>query len=430
MTTAAKPTKAEQRARLWTQLNDRQRSYLLVIYRADQEVEDWARGAWARGGTAGPAAEWRWLEYGITTTRIYGANGHGLLQRRLDALKLRDQGTGSTFAVLREHGLIETRGDFTALGSVAVEIRLTKEGRAVARAGGADGASSARRRKPEQLGEGHWRMLVTVFTARAEGYSGSYSGAWDKLLERDLVERTSCATYRMTSGGHDHYELGWNTYVRMYPGVNAPLPDGTPFWPAEIDQHLALLDRTCRTLQESVTQAQREATEPLPARESPPGPDAPPELVRAAQLQHERIDAADRVRAAAAGQVPELESLRDRATARFLAVAAAVASAVAACQDPSAALTADVDGAVPGLPEVPVGLPAVDKDLAERRAVLLGHPKRRRKATAPAEPAPPGAQLSYARSLVGWLEGGYLGRLMLRRDDVACGIARRGETTG
>ncbi|HWO58967.1 MAG TPA: hypothetical protein VNO31_02840 [Umezawaea sp.] len=221
-------------------------------------------------------------------------------------------------------------------------------------------------------------MLATVFAAEDTGYSGSYSGAWDKLLQRRLVECGSGAVYRMTGAGLDHYELGWHAYARMYPTVNALRPDRTPFWPVEVDRRLARLTETCRTLRENVDDVREQAAEPVPERETPPGPDAPPELVRLTQLQHERVDAADRVRAVAAGQLPELEQLQDTAASRLLGVAAAVMAAVAAGQDPVAALDV-ADEPVRHLPEVPVGLPTVDKELADRRAALLGRPKRRRR---------------------------------------------------
>lgn len=415
--TAKRVTKTEQRRALWDQLNQRQRSYLLVIFNADQDAEEYNRGAWAAGGRSLPAEQWRWLEYGITTTRFYGANGNGLLQRRLTAAGLRDAGAGSTMAVLEGHGLIITRRSWTALGSTQMELQITKEGRAVVRAAGA-GVAPARRRRPDQLGEGHWNMLVSVFAAacRDKTYRGSWSGAWDKLIDLGLVTRDRLYEIALTDAGRDHYELGYQTYIRMYPQVNALQPDGTRIWPQEVDKRLARLRSDYTALKNAWDTAAKEADAELPERQVPSAADSP-EAARAAVLRNERIDARDRLRQLAATQLPELVELRDRTAARYLAGAISVLTALLAGEDPVQAMEVIIDETpVPAAPQLKTGVVEVDTSIAAKRAALMGRPGRRRTKTVASTEE---LQVSYADTIAGWLEQGLLARLLLRRDDQA-----------
>ncbi|SDH67073.1 hypothetical protein SAMN05421505_12019 [Sinosporangium album] len=83
----------------WQALNERQQTYMRIIYRADQEAERWHKGAWSRGERAVSAAEWRWIEYGPVGT-FKGAS-LGELQQALADAGVRSQGTGSTLKVLQ-----------------------------------------------------------------------------------------------------------------------------------------------------------------------------------------------------------------------------------------------------------------------------------------------------------------------------------------
>jgi hypothetical protein len=415
--TAQRVTKTEQRRALWDRLNQRQRSYLLVIFNADQDAEEYNRGAWAAGGRSLPAEQWRWLEYGITTTRFYGANGHGLLQRRLTAAGLRDAGAGSTMAVLEGHGLIITRRSWTALGSTQMELQITKEGRAVVRAAGA-GVAPARRRRPDQLGEGHWSMLVSVFAAacRGETYSGSWSGAWDKLIKLGLVTRDRWYEVALTDAGRDHYELGYQTYIRMYPQVDALQPDGTALWPREVDERLARLRSDYVALKQTWDTVSKEATAELPKRSEVCATNSP-EAARAAVLRNDRIDARDRLRQLAATQLPELAELRDRTATRYLSAAISVLTALLVGEDPVQALEVAIsEDAAPAVPELKTGVVEVDTSLAAKRAALMGRPVRRRTKVAATTEQP---QVSYADTVAHWTKHGYLARLLLRRDDQA-----------
>jgi hypothetical protein len=72
-------------------LNDRQKTYLLTIFRLDQAREADQRGAWNRGQRVQPAAAWRWIDYGTAES---------MLRWQLLEAHLVDEGTGSTFESL------------------------------------------------------------------------------------------------------------------------------------------------------------------------------------------------------------------------------------------------------------------------------------------------------------------------------------------
>lgn len=110
----------------WQELNDRQRQYLEVIYRADTEAEAAEAASWKRGWKRRPANVWRWLSYNLTNL-----GSPTPLKRRLLRQDLVDQGTGSTFDALARRGLIlYEEGD-----GLMARIRLTTQGRKVARMG-------------------------------------------------------------------------------------------------------------------------------------------------------------------------------------------------------------------------------------------------------------------------------------------------------
>lgn len=97
---------ADAAATAWAALNDRQQQYLLAIYHADQDAERDNRAAFRDGARSRPAAQWRWLNYGYVSAP--GAP-LGTVQQALG--DRRDQGAGSTLAVLSDRDLIETRTD-------------------------------------------------------------------------------------------------------------------------------------------------------------------------------------------------------------------------------------------------------------------------------------------------------------------------------
>jgi hypothetical protein len=76
----------------------------LAIYNLDQEAEDFHKQDWTSGRQSVSASEWRWLKY-----EGYAAFGNSRLRIDLQSENLVDPGTGSTFEVLEQRGLIECR---------------------------------------------------------------------------------------------------------------------------------------------------------------------------------------------------------------------------------------------------------------------------------------------------------------------------------
>lgn len=117
----------------WSQLNDRQRSYLTIFYELDQEAENEQRRRWYRSLPREPADTWRWIPYDTKHPRA----GPTVCQQRLDTEGLRDAGSGATLAALCRRGLLRTREiriDTPPGQPLQTQIRLTSAGRAAARA--------------------------------------------------------------------------------------------------------------------------------------------------------------------------------------------------------------------------------------------------------------------------------------------------------
>jgi hypothetical protein len=119
----------------WQELNDRQQGTMTVIYELDQEKEVARRRA-ASGGTfdRSPASEWRSIDFATVPSGIQTTE----MQFRLAVLGWHNQGNGSTIAALEERGLLvegKRRIPFGLIHADMLTVRLTREGRAAARAG-------------------------------------------------------------------------------------------------------------------------------------------------------------------------------------------------------------------------------------------------------------------------------------------------------
>ena len=177
----------------WGDLNSRQQAFLKAIFATDQENERDERGKWTRGARPRPAAEWRWIFYGLFPE----TGSDSPLRHRLKVAKLVDPGTGSTFQALEKRGLIQCR----SAGDPAdpfVHVLLTPKGRKLVRE-----ATGVRpdRLPAGQLREWHWRALAEAWKARPEGLSNEWGG--------------------------DYGHIGWNTWLRLRDykekGLSSPL---------------------------------------------------------------------------------------------------------------------------------------------------------------------------------------------------------------
>ncbi|MEU8478120.1 hypothetical protein [Streptomyces hygroscopicus] len=117
----------------WDALNERQQTYMTVLYDHDQAVE----AARAQDAAAGhyddtPASVWRWIDVVTPGTKLTP------VQRALARQDVRDDGTGSTLQALQRYGLIEVQDEVTETRrgkARTVKVKLTRAGRAAVRAG-------------------------------------------------------------------------------------------------------------------------------------------------------------------------------------------------------------------------------------------------------------------------------------------------------
>ncbi|MBW4490760.1 MAG: helix-turn-helix transcriptional regulator [Trichocoleus desertorum ATA4-8-CV12] len=218
---------------IWDDLNDRQQSYLEVIYQLDQETEREEKQR-AFAGQRSPAAEWRWLLYGEVAR-----NKSSRLKELLKKAGLVDPGTGSTFQALERRKLVECDGEVPEL-----EIKLTPLGRKAVRAG--LGEILPKRTPKGMLSELAWEALVLAYCAGHEGlkqewgfrYAGIHFNAWDRLQdyrEGALVKEVShpedfnlpspgANRMHITSLGTEFYRSHWERYWSLYPDIEAPKP--------------------------------------------------------------------------------------------------------------------------------------------------------------------------------------------------------------
>jgi hypothetical protein len=233
----------------WADLNERQQTYMQAIYATDQENEAHERSKWSRGGRPRPAAEWRWMFYGIFPE----TGSDSPLRHRLKVAKLVDPGTGATFEALEKRGYIQCRYELVVAGDPLVYVQMTPKGRKLVRE--ATGQKPDRL-LPGQLREWHWRALAETWKARPQGVKdeNGYYGhiSWNTWLRlRDykikgedkplLEEYKTAGRYlshvgyteqihwiRLTPFGEQYYRENWQRYHALYPNVEAPEPEMEP----------------------------------------------------------------------------------------------------------------------------------------------------------------------------------------------------------
>jgi hypothetical protein len=219
---------------VWKELNLRQQTYLRLIFEIDQHREALERGPDWRRSTNRPASQWRWIEY----AEIFGKST--TLRMRIKEAGEVDPGTGSTFKALSARKLIEIRYPYEDVQWL--DCKLTKQGRAVVRAGL---RLQAPKKSPKgQLRERQWAALVAAYVAGDGGVKrdvnlnyGGFSWEWTWLRLRDysdgsLIEERS---FFNEAGRHEYdlvisqfgrhfYRSYWKKYRELYPNVNAPEP--------------------------------------------------------------------------------------------------------------------------------------------------------------------------------------------------------------
>lgn len=164
----------------WHQLNDRQQTYLNTIYELDQEAEQVQKQRWFKGKERQSAEVWRWFLYGDVNDAMPSR-----LKSRLLSAALIDQGTGSTFEALVRRGFIECRGEDPIL-----EVKMTRLGRQIVRAGTHEPIVRATRTPKGMLSAKAWQALALAYWAGKAGLpheqnyryrKGIHLSVWDRL---------------------------------------------------------------------------------------------------------------------------------------------------------------------------------------------------------------------------------------------------------
>lgn len=228
-------------AAAWAELNERQRTYLAVIYHEDQSLEQAEKsGSRRRGEDRRPAAEWRRqpLEFTSPLARLTD------LQNALLLRDIRDPGTGSTVAALARRGLIKIHAGATTwnlsqrIEVPGTDVEITRAGRAAYRAGNPD---KAPKKKPAGLlSNWLWRQLATVAAADPDGLADDLWASAHVYLgvgyrngrnpSRGYIEQRRGVRewqgrrfdewrWHLTDAGRDHVRARLDEYRRTYPAV-------------------------------------------------------------------------------------------------------------------------------------------------------------------------------------------------------------------
>jgi hypothetical protein len=145
------PSKLDKLQAIAAELNARQRAYLLAVYEVDQSREA------AQGPGGPPASVWRLVEYGPVGAKFLSQN-LPVLRNTLERDGLVDQGTGSTWTALSGRKLLTTSHHhtgfidaFTKKPIVSLMLRMTTDGRKVARILKGEPLTKAKVEKPLSL---------------------------------------------------------------------------------------------------------------------------------------------------------------------------------------------------------------------------------------------------------------------------------------
>lgn len=384
------PTRTPKALQTWADLNDRQQGTLAVIYDLDQGNEAGRRRQAAQGNyDSRPAEEWRAIDFAHEPA-LRDIFGWTTLQERLTWDGWDNQGNGSTMAALERRSLIVRDGRPTRYGRMNT-VRLTREGRAAARAGTSLTPGGARK---AALGSRSWEVLALLWSVHLRGQPLKWG--YSTTIERALIDkhvpplaRSVSGGYEITDRGRDFYREHYAAHTAAHPDVRAPHPDGTEAepWPPEADRILtrhrqmygALL-AAWKDADKARQAAEQEAVAPLPKTPAT----LPGAAVALAEVRHKLWCETAQQRAALAAE--HTEDLRTRAehAARCYAVTALTAySAAVAKANP-------VDGMAPPAPEpdtwdepplpapAETGINAIDAEATKLHAAAVGKPLKRR----------------------------------------------------
>ena len=384
------PTRTPKALEAWTALNDRQQGTLAVIYDLDQAAETGRRRGAARGEyDRRPAAEWRSMDF-THEPAMRNVFGWTVLQERLMLRGWDNQGNGATMAALARRGLIIRDGRPTRFGRMNT-VRLTREGRAAARAGTSLTPGGSRK---AALGRRSWEVLALLWSAHLRGESLKWG--YSATIERALIEkhvpplaRDVVGGYEITDRGCDFYREHYAAHTAAHPDVRAPHPDGTEAdpWPPEADRLLTQHRQFYRALLAAWKDADkaRQAAEQEATAAAPKTPGAlPAAAVALVEVRHKLWCETAQQRAALAAEHTDSLCARAEHAARCYAVAALTAySAAVAKANPVGSMAPPAQEPdtwdEPPLPApAGTGINAIDAEATKLHAAAVGRPLKRR----------------------------------------------------
>jgi len=384
------PARTSKALQAWQDLNDRQQGTLAVIYDLDQAADAGRRSGAARGQYDNrPAPEWRSIDFAHEPA-LRDVFGWTTLQERLMWRGWDNQGNGSTMAALARRGLITRDVRPTPYGHMRT-VRLTREGRAAARAGTSLTPGGPRK---AALGARSWEVLALLWSAHQRGEPLKWG--YSTTIERALIGKHVPPLARMVPGGYEITDRGRDFYrehhaahTAAHPDVHAPHPDGDDAepWPAEADEllseHRGLYFALLKAWRAACTDrdnAEKEATTPPPET-----PDNLPATVAAqVKTRHELWTETARQRATLAGQHAEDLHTRTEHAARAYAITALTAYRAAITQGSPLEHMAPPEPEPDTWDEPPLpapaetGINAIDSQAAKLHAAAVGRPVKRR----------------------------------------------------
>ncbi len=384
------PARTSKALQTWQDLNDRQQGTLAVIYDLDQAAEAGRRSGAARGKYDNrPADAWRSIDFAHEPA-LRNVFGWTALQERLMGRGWDNQGNGSTMAALARRNLITRDARPTQYGHMRT-VRLTREGRAAARAGTSLNPGGPRK---AALGSRSWEVLALLWSAHQRGQPLKWT--YSVTIERALIgkhvpplARTAPGGYEITDRGRDFYRQHYAAHTAAHPDVHAPHPDGAGAepWPPAADRLLAqhrqlylVLLAAWKDVCTARQTAEKEAAAPpaeLPAS-------LPAAVAAQAKTRHELWTETARQRATLAGQHAEDLHTRTEHAARTYATVALTAYRAAITQtnpleDMAPPETEPDTWDEPPLPApAETGINAIDSEAAKLHAAAVGRPLKRR----------------------------------------------------
>ncbi|MFF7335413.1 hypothetical protein [Streptomyces sp. NPDC008150] len=426
----------------WNDLNDRQQGTLAVIYDLDQAADTGRRKAAASGVYDNrPADAWRSIDFAHEPA-LRDVFGWTTLQERLMWRGWDNQGNGSTMSALERRGLITRDSRPTQFGFMRT-VRLTREGRAAAKAGTSLNPGGPRK---AALGLRSWEVLALLWSAdqRGEYLKWGYS----VTIERSLIDKhvpplaqaREHGGYEITDRGRDFYREHYAAQTAAHPDVQAPHPDGTTAepWPPAADQLLAEhqhLYRALLTAWKTADGARKTAAAEASAAAPKVPAGLPAPVVAQYEARHKLWCETAQQRAVLAAEHTDGLRIRAEHAARAYAVTALAAfrAAVTGTNPLEDMASPDVEPNTwdepPLAAPVETGINAIDAESVKLHAAAVGTPLKRR-GPAPtrrgrrgnvriveAPPKEPGMVLyALAEHLRGHLQGGALVRRVHHAD--------------